>query len=137
MYIDKFKKEDGYYDEDECFYEDAESFLQIKVFGFCVCGCPDENLIFIKNGLSHIDNKQPDGMDHHTWYENWVSEGHKIFGNEQSRYFFFYWCDKEELTDHGGSVPGWLTDKGKELLADLIEYEKEYEKDNHANRMGG
>lgn len=41
MYIDKFKKEDGYYDYEnhDCFYEDAETFLQSRVLGFVGVEC--------------------------------------------------------------------------------------------------
>jgi len=34
-------------------------------------------------------------------------------------YFMWYWFDKEELTEHGGSVPGWLTKKGLGMLNKL------------------
>jgi len=126
VHIDKYKKNNGYYDEDDCFYECAEDFLQMKIFGFCGCGHPDENLKYIRDGLIHLSRGDcPSVMSpeqHSKWFDNWVAEGNKIFGNEKSRYFFFYWCDKEELTEHGGSIPGWLTDKGKEMLEDLIEF---------------
>lgn len=121
MYIDKYKKEDGYYDEDDVFYGDAKEFYQTKIFGFCGCGLPEENLEYIHDGLTHIGAERPehDGWD--VWYKKWIEEGAVIFGNESSRYFFFYWCDTQELTEHGGSVPGWLTEKGKQVLADLRE----------------
>ncbi len=121
MYIDKYKKEDGYYNDDGVFYESAEDFYQVEIFGFCGCGLPDENLEYIHDGLTHINDERPEGAKHDEWYKKWVEEGDVIFGNEFSRYFFFYWCDKQELTEHGGSVPGWLTDKGKRILFDLRE----------------
>lgn len=43
------------------------------------------------------------------------------FGGENPAYFFFYWASDRQLTEHGGAVPGWLTEKGKTLLADLKE----------------
>lgn len=35
--------------------------------------------------------------------------------------WWLYWIDHIGLTEHGGSVPGWLTDKGKEVLKAMIE----------------
>lgn len=124
MFIDRFYKDDGYYDECGCFYETAEDFYQTKVFGFCGCGHPNGNLEYVRDGLAHIGKERPENMgqeEHSRWFDQWVNEGLEIFGNEKSRYFFFYWCDTNELTEHGGSVPGWLTEKGKQALSDLRE----------------
>ena len=122
MHIDKFERPDGgYAGDDGCDYETAEDLLQCGLLGFCGCGDPVGNLLFVKSGLAHINKRQPHGMDFSRWYKARIAEGREIFGNEQSRYFFFYWCDKEGLTEHGGCVPGWLTNKGKELLEDLVE----------------
>ena len=119
MYIDKFKKEDGFYSEDGCLFETAEDFIHTEMFGFCSCGDPEENLKFIMHGLAHIDKLHPD--DDSDWWDDWVKEGVELFGSEGVKYFFFYWADKEGLTEHGGSVPGWLTDKGHHVLSDLRE----------------
>ena len=124
MYIDKYKKDDGYYDEDDCYYETAKDFIQTKILGFCGCGRPEDNLEYIRDGLAHINAPRSKNMTHEQhseWFKKWVKRGHEIFGNELSRYFFFYWCDKEGLTEHGSSIPGWLTPKGEELLEDLNE----------------
>ncbi len=57
MNIDKYKKPDGSYEDPEgCYHEDAESFLQTYVLGFCGCGCPEESLGHIRDVLQHIDN---------------------------------------------------------------------------------
>ena len=121
MHIDKFKKDDGFYDEDDVFYGPAEDFIQSKIFGFCGCGDPEENLKFILAGLSHINDKRPKNLDFDVWWKQWIKRGHEIFGNERSRQFFFYWADKEGFTEHGGCVPGWLTEKGKNILEDITE----------------
>lgn len=123
LYIDKFKKEGGYYDESGCYYEDAESFYQSHIFGFCGCGLPEDNLKYIRDGLEHIEKGSVENVD----FEKWWGEGNSILGNSRSMYFFYYWCDKMELTDHGGSVPGYLTEKGKQTLSDLKEIIKEFE----------
>lgn len=43
------------------------------------------------------------------------------FGNEASAQFFFYWADRAGLTEHGTAIPGWLTEKGETVLAELEE----------------
>jgi len=53
------------------------------------------------------------------WYKQWRKEGLKLFGNEKAMFFFYYWCDVLKLTEHGGCIPGWLSEKGKNTLSDL------------------
>jgi len=118
MYIDKFKKDGGYYSEDGCFYESSEDFIQCEILGFCGCGNPECNLEFIMNGLKYINDPQPEDRSK---FDEWIEDGMKLFGSEGAKYFFFYWADKEGLAEHGGSVPGWLTEKGAQLLSDLKE----------------
>ena len=120
MNIDELKQADGWYKLDGLQYETLEDLLQCGVLDFCGCGFPGENLLFIKRGLAHINNPH-----RQTTFDLWKKEGKEVFGNENSEYFFFYWCDKEGLTEHGYSVPGWLTKKGKNLFANLIKYEEE------------
>lgn len=122
MYIDKYKKDNGYYDKEGLYYEDAKSFIQGSILGFCGCGNLKGNLNYIQDGLNHIDIFHTFSRDltkFNVQWEKWITNGIKIFGNKRARYFFFYWCDKEELTEHGSKIPGWLTKKGKELLEDL------------------
>lgn len=128
MNIDKFKKEDGYYDEDGCFYEDAESFLQTKILGFCGCGDPDLSLKHTQTALRQVSNLKELVWEKKQTWEEWDAENKKLLGGETGVYFMWYWLDNKELTEHGGSVPGWLTIEGYELLEDLDEYFEEVEK---------
>jgi hypothetical protein len=122
MYIDKFKEEDVYCSEDGCEYDTAEDFIQCEVLGFCGCGNPECNLKFIMDGLKHINSISPSNRSNFDeWYQQWYEEGLSFFGSEGARYFFFYWAAKEGFTEHGSSVPGWLTEKGNHLLSDLAE----------------
>jgi len=129
MHIDKFKKEDGYYDESECFYEDAESFIQTKLFGFCGCGYPDDNLIYVRDSMrllrnfrfSEHDEKNESWEEFYKRYRTAVDNHFKSSGAE---YFMWYWLDEKGYTEHGGSFPGWLTVEGEELLDDLEETTK-------------
>lgn len=122
MFIDKYKKEDGcYYDENGDFYEDAKSFIQTKIFGFCECGVPDASLMFVARVLKQVDNLKQLVWEKKQTYEEWVADNKKLFGSGEAEYFMWYFLDREGFTEHGGSVPGWLTDKGIELLNDLTE----------------
>ena len=108
---------EGYKDDDGAHHGAVDSLLQSGILGFCMCGDPDENLDFIRAGLEHIDRytTQP--------YEDWNRDKLALFGNDGIARFFWYWADKEGLTDHGSSVPGWLEPNGRELLALLREYQ--------------
>jgi len=124
MNIDKFKKGGGYCDKNNCFYKDAESFLQTKILGFCGCCLPNLSLKHTQIALRQVYNLNTLVHNKKQTWDEWKSENEKLLGNENSVYFMWYWLDTKELTEHGGSVPGWLTPKGKELLEDLDEYFK-------------
>jgi hypothetical protein len=129
MKIDKFKcPESGdYIDPSGCHWEDAESFLQGYVLGFCCCGDPSSSLDLVRGALRLIDerSKAPDFFTHREdnklWWEKHHEDEFKFFGNTQSRWFVYYFLASKNLTDHGGSVPGWLTEEGRDLLSDLEE----------------
>lgn len=80
---------------------------------FCTCGRPEESLQWLRDILYHVDCRKT------LSYEDWVTQGEKI-GSSNSLYFTYYFLDLNKLTEHGGGVPGWLTEKGKELLKVLI-----------------
>ena len=124
MTFDKFKQPDGsYIDEDDCTYEDAESFILSGILGFCGCGMPEDTGKYIRDVLMHVD-KLANLSRGEGWvdrYAEWGSDGKKIFANSGSEYFAYYVLSEKELTEHGGSVPGWLTDKGRDVLKDLSE----------------
>lgn len=111
---------DGHYELNGAPYDDAESLIQCGILGFCGCGSPKENLAYIFLGLEIIHSlSEYDPSvsgDFTKWFSIHKSITESHFKRSESEYFFYYWCNKEGLTEHGGSVPGWLTDKGKELL---------------------
>ena len=129
MHIDKYKSNDGYIDESGCNYDNAIDFIQTHIFGFCGCGCPDDNLIYVRDSLrllakfrfSYHDEKEK-WEDFYKMYRLSVDNHFKSSGAE---YFMWYWLDNKGYTEHGGSVPGWITSKGEELLQDLEEITQE------------
>jgi hypothetical protein len=82
------------------------------VLGFCACGRPEDAHRFILEGLRYVDRP----YDKERWRERFDAEEAR-FGSSGAMYFFWYWLDAEGLTEHGGGVPGWLTERGKDLLA--------------------
>jgi len=100
--------------------------IHINFFGFCGCGCPEEPIILVRDAMRYIKKcKLLEWNKDSTYtYEDWNTEGDQLFHTQAIRYFMFYWLDKEEFTEHGGSVPGWLTDKGEDLLEilELLEF---------------
>ena len=131
MHIDQFKKREdvGYTDEDGCYYENAVEFIQMGLFEFCECGNPEENLMYIRDALELIDYRVRALEDINSYNsKEWdvcctliEQKEIEVFGSESAAQFMYYWLHHEGLTEHGCSIPGWLTDKGKTLLADLNE----------------
>jgi hypothetical protein len=131
LHIDKYKEEDGTYTDSEgCNYDDAETFIQCHVLGFCGCGGPEESLSYVRDCLRHIANleivrESKDG-EYDAAYQAWEKAGVELMG--KAVYFTCYVLDQKQLTDHGVSVGGaWLTTKGKELLEDLDVILSKYE----------
>ena len=118
MYIDKYKQKDGsYVDVNGCHHDDAKSFLQCHILGFCGCGAPEDSLRYIRDCLRHIANLKQVHEKQAT-YEAWGNEGKELMG--RAEYFTRYVLDQKGLTEHGTSIKGaWLTDKGREILADI------------------
>lgn len=93
------------------FYNDA---------GWCWCGAPETVMTLIKDALELVAEKCPDGTNWNDWYEAHKKREEALFGpNPGIRYFVWYMFDVMGLTEHGGSVPGWLDEKGRELLEAL------------------
>lgn len=105
---DQYKTESGY-EVDGTFYQDRESLLQCELFGFCGCGDPTATFRLVAPALRALANSQL------TWQERDAA----THADGDVRYLLWYVLDRAGLTEHGGSVPGWLTDKGKQVLADL------------------
>lgn len=110
-------------------YELAIDLIQVNILGFCACGNPDDNVQFVYNTLAHVLKLKERVWDdtNEYDYDEWTKEGLELFGNSQVEYFMYYWLDKEDFTEHGGSVPGWLDEKGYQLMEiiELIDFENE------------
>lgn len=110
--------EDGY-EYDGGHYGGLEELIHIGFFGFCGCGMPWLSISLVGKVLKHIQVKTSEKA-----YKDWQEEGKKI-ASEEVLYFIYYWLDYKGYTDHGGSVPGWLTEDGEKLLHYIEEWEHE------------
>tara|TARA_Y100000310_G_scaffold299375_1_gene334191 strand:+ start:3278 stop:3688 length:411 start_codon:yes stop_codon:yes gene_type:complete len=116
LHIDKYYNPiTGFYkDKKGCVYDTAEDFIITGILGYCGCGMPDESLMYIRKILRLIHSLHVEEYDPNQW-----KELDQFFSSEGEKYTMFYMLEKLELTEHGGCVPGWVTDKGIELLEDL------------------
>lgn len=110
-------------EKDDCYWESLASYIQSGYFDFCGCLAPEENLVYIMKGLQHISERLDKNIDSKKWMET----GNELFGNENAKHFFYYWADKNNLTEHGFTLPGWLTPEGIQLLELLKHLQKEGE----------
>jgi hypothetical protein len=121
-YLARLKRDgDGYVTDDGCFHEDAESVLG-DLLGLCGCGRPEEVLRYVLDALRLVAMRGPSEYDgHRAWYDaEYRPRVDDLFGgNTGAEYFMWYMLADKDLTEHGGSVPGWLTALGEEVLADL------------------
>lgn len=121
MFIDKYKKDDCWIDEAGCQYFDAESFIEMGLFNFCGCGQPDSTREYVRNSLQLVSDIKELVWEKKMSYEDWIDKKNELFKTDEAEFFMWYWLDHKGYIEHGGSVPGWLTEDGKEILSDLNE----------------
>jgi hypothetical protein len=109
---------------DQCVYEvdNIVDFVQCGLLDYCLCGNPEDNLAYVLGGLELIHSSCPEGVNFKVWFSEHQKKVLAHFGTHDSAMFFYYWADKEGWTEHGGSVPGWLTEDGLDLLLGLREW---------------
>lgn len=88
------------------------------LLGFCGCGAPEAAREYVRERMRLV-------YDFHDQQETQsalalLRNGEAaLFQSPGERYFFWYWLDEKGYSEHGGSVPGWLTREGKVMLAAL------------------
>ena len=103
-----------------------DSLINVDVLGFCGCADPETNVYLVRDGLSLIAQLRQswwgldDTMEQRLTKQQATRELEEkltqLFGNEASKQFFYYWAHSKGYTDHGSSIPGWLTERGEALL---------------------
>lgn len=123
--LERYRKDDAY-EKDGVDYGDLEELVGTGFLKLCGCGNSGIAMQYVLDGLELIDETSPDpSSNQEAWSVWWKAHEARVmahFKSDGARYFFWYWADNEGLTEHGGSVPGWLSDKGRELLTALREW---------------
>jgi hypothetical protein len=121
MLEDYKQTEDGRWEgPDGISHEDIESIF-CSFLGFCGCGDPGMALKYVRDSLQLLHDLQYKVWEKQEAFESWDARVDAFFGTRQAKYFMWYRLDDLDLTEHGGSIPGWLTDKGEELLREIDE----------------
>lgn len=113
-YLRPFKSFDG-----EVTDNNEKSFIQFEILKFCGCGDWEKSFEYIHNILAFIHTRKD--YQGEGWFDKWQQESRKYFLSEGQEQFIYYLLDKEELIEHGYTLPGCLSQKGLELLEDLTE----------------
>ena len=116
---DKRQDDGDYLDEEGISYANAEEYLGHQ-FSFCGCGCPEKALLFMRDVFHTLDTK---GGSTKEWEERFKRQNEFWKSIPDGlMYIIWYLLDDKGFTEHGGSVPGWLTDKGLTMMHDLDVY---------------
>ena len=116
MHINKYRNADGDYEINGVICSDVVCVF-LNMLGFCCCGQLEEALRHVQKNLRGIKHLR-EGLS----WEDFVAE---LGGDIGTRQIIWYMLDDKGFTEHGGSVPGWLSPAGEELLEDLDEFFKE------------
>lgn len=103
--------EGGFEDQEGCFWESKEDYLCIGVLPSCGCGNPSSIGKYVREMIQkHVYQGNKD-------YSVWKNNNYE----DLPTMFFLSWADREGYLEHGTTIRcSWLSDKGKELLNDLI-----------------
>jgi hypothetical protein len=124
MYLDQFKNAEGKYAASSGVeYDSPVGYIIEHEFGWCGCGRPFEAAMHVRSILALIASLHSDkeGQEWREHYQRWTEAEKSLFPHEGSNTVAYYVMDRAGLTEHGGSVPGWLTARGHEMLKDLDE----------------
>lgn len=92
---------------------------------FCGCGIPDKVQVFLAQTLKQatVRNDELKGEDSFAFYEerNRLVEDLIKSHTAELKYLVYYIFDAMKLTEHGGSVPGWLSGEGEKYIKDVEE----------------
>lgn len=107
----------GFIAPDGCYWDTKSAYLLMGVLPSCGCGDPSSIGKYVKEMLLKYV-KQTKSEDRSCWditkYE------------DLPVMFFLSWADHEGYIEHGTTIRcSWMTEKGDELLRDLIEIERE------------
>jgi len=91
----------------------------MRDLGLCGCGHPEDAARYLADVLRHIDRLKYEVWEEKLTYDEWMEAGKSLFVNGGAECFTYYFLDNLDLIEHGGSVPGWLTEKGDQVRAKI------------------
>lgn len=100
-------------------------FLHKKA-GFCGCGQPNEAFEMLRDTLVLINELKVvvwSSPDRSLARNDWNRRFSELIGSKDRTglaCWWLYWIDHIGLTEHGGSVPGWLTPLGEKVMEAMI-----------------
>lgn len=111
-------------------YDTAGEFIQNGLFGYCNCGAPEDHLEYVRQGLMLIKETSDlyrSGKPVHSDVSKALRDKIQAhYGSAGAEYAQYYWFDYIGLTEHGGSVPGWLSPEGENMLNILNEWAEQH-----------
>lgn len=110
---------------DKAHYPNSLQAFYYGRLGFCGCGDPGSELIFMRDVLTLLKERS-DAADlrlpHDDYLDKCSALEKKFGGNDQYRMHYLYWLDSLGLTEHGSNISGsWLDGDGEAVLVLLQE----------------
>jgi len=105
----------GFMSHDGSHWDTKAEYLMTGVLFSCGCGDPSSIGKYVKDMfLKHV---YQNGTNNYSCWEITYYEDLPVM-------FFLSWADREGYIEHGTTIRcSWMTEKGNELLSDLIEVE--------------
>lgn len=102
-------------------------------FNFCGCGDPEGALRYVLGALKLLKTQaelcsMAADKDWHNNWEKMQAERLKYFQSSWAETFAWYMLTNLGMIKHGGSIPGWLTEKGERVVMMLETFFRKYPK---------
>lgn len=97
---------------------------------FCGCGMPEEAAAFLREVLDNIRELREAPKERGkemAAYDRFAARQAELLPSDGLRYLLYYLLNHVGVLEHGGSVPGWLSDEGKALLERLRTRPEDFE----------
>lgn len=114
-----FQKAEGEVEgPDNCHYEDIEEAIYGGVLHMCGCGVPEDGAKYWRDILLVIQYKMVKSVE----FKDGELFADKVLGDHPGACWVMYHVvENLDLSEHGGSAPGWLTGLGEAVLIALVE----------------
>jgi hypothetical protein len=111
--INEYERDQVFEEESQGWWQSIEDALMNKYTNYCTCGDPKAALIFMASVIRFVEDKREMDTGERETREK------ELFPVEGSSYFIYYALSELDLLEHGGSVPGWTTEKGIHFMEDV------------------